>query len=178
MRRALLAAWLGIAAFALAAGCRRAAEVRLDPVSALKTKVRPAFAPPPDGLLKPAQLDLFLRVRGRGRGDTEGDALRALGADPIEFAWIRSRIQEALLALDADRVAAAASEGYARALAALRGARKAVRDPKTAARMEGEIATLERERATLRRSGAPATSLARNAALISPRRAAIETAGP
>ncbi len=97
--------------------------------------------------------------------------------DPAEYAWVRARIQEALLALDADRVAAASSEGYARAIAGVREARRSTRDPKIAARLDAEIATLERERASLRKTGPASGSLQRNAALVSPRRAQIEAAG-
>jgi hypothetical protein len=95
-----------------------------------------------------------------------------------EFGWVRARIQEALLALDAERAASAAAESYARGTAALREARRATKDPKTAARLDAEIATLERERAGLRRAAPGSSGLARNAALVSRRRAEIEAAGP
>lgn len=160
------------------AGCRRIEPARLNPVRALKTGVGEGFTPPADGLLKPAQLDLYVRVRGRASGASLTDALAGTGADAVEFAWIHARIREALLTLDADRVAAAASEAYARGLAALRDARKSARDPKTTARLDAEIAALERERATLRRANPASSAASRNAALLAPRRGQIETAAP
>lgn len=178
MGRKILGGALTVLFAVAATGCRRIEPPRLDPVRALKTGVRPAFQPPADGLLKPADVDLFLKVRGQARSSSEAEAFRATGADQAEFAWVRARLREALLALDADRVAAAASEAYARGLAVLRDARKSARDPKTGARLDVEIATLERERATLRKSHPVAASLARNAALLAPRRAEVEAAGP
>lgn len=145
---------------------------------AIKARVAPAFQPPADGLLKPAQVDAFVRVRSRSRGGSVADALAAAGLDPLEFAWVRARIQEALLALEADRVASASLESYARGIASLREARKAARDPRTAARLDAELATLERERAALRKGGPPAASVSRNAGLVARRRAEIEAAGP
>ncbi len=97
--------------------------------------------------------------------------------DPAEFAWVRARIAEALLALDARQVSDAAAETYASALAHLRETRRAAKDPKTAARLDAEIAALEKERAALHRP-VPASAASRNAALVAPRRAEIERAGP
>lgn len=167
-----------ILAVALAGGCNRVDPPRLGAVRALRNGVRPAFRAPADGLLQASQVDLFVKVRARNRGVSLGEAVAAIGADPVEFAWVRARIQEAILALEADRVAAASAESYARGIAVLREARKTARDPKTAARIDAEIATLERERATLRRAGAGAAQLSRNAAIVAPRRAEIEAAGP
>ena len=140
--------------------------------------MRPAFQAPTDNLLTPAQVDLFLRIRASARGASLGEALAAAGADPGEFAWVRARLQEALLTLDADRIFAASAESYARGIAAVREARKAARDPKTIARLDAEIATLERERGTLRRPGPGLSSVSRNAALVSRRRAEIVAAEP
>jgi hypothetical protein len=178
-RRAVGAiAAVGVAALALGSGCKRVEPPKIDPVGAFNRVARPAFAPPADGLLTPAHVDLFLKVRAASRGSSVGDALASAGADAGEFTWVRARIQEALMALEADRVAAASSESYARGIAALREARKSARDAKTAARMDAEIAALERERAALRRPNAGIGSIARNAALVARRRSEIEAAGP
>jgi hypothetical protein len=160
------------------AACKRIEPPRLDAVRAFNRVARPVFQPPADNLLTPGQVDLFLKIRAGARGSSVGEALAAAGADVGEFTWVRARIQEALLALDADRIFAASAESYARGIAALREARKAARDPKTAARLDAEIATLERERGTLRRPGAGLPSVSRNAALVSRRRGEIEAAGP
>ncbi|HEY2797621.1 MAG TPA: hypothetical protein VGK26_07010 [Thermoanaerobaculia bacterium] len=159
--------------------CKRIEPPRLDALRAFQRVARPApaFQPPEDNLLTAAQVDLFLRVRTGARAASLGEALTAAKADPGEFAWVRARIQEALLALDADRVFTASAESYARGLAALREARKAARDPKTIGRLDAEIATLERERGTLRRPGPGIASVSHNAALVSRRRAEIEAAG-
>lgn len=164
-------------ALSCAASCKRVVAPRLDAVRALRNEVRPAFQPPGDGLLKPADVDLFLKVRGRAKSVTVGEALAAAGADAVEFAWVRARIQEALLALDAERATASSGESYARGIAALREARKAARDPKVRARLDTEIATLERERASLRRTGPGTAGLLRNASIVGRRRAEIEAAG-
>jgi hypothetical protein len=163
--------------FAPCGACKRIEPPRLDAVRAFQRVARPAFQPPGDNLLTAAQVDLFLKVRTGARGVSLGEALTAAQADPGEFAWVRARIQEALLALDADRVFAASAESYARGIAALREARKAARDPKTLGRLDAEIATLERERGTLRRPGSGIASVSHNAALVSRRRAEIEAAG-
>jgi hypothetical protein len=177
-RRGIRVAAAAASLLAAAVSCKRIEPPRLDAVRAFNRVARPTFQPPTDSLLTPAQLDLFLKIRTAARGGALGEALTAAGADPGEFTWVRARIQEALLTLDADRVFAASSESYARGLAALREARKAARDPKTAARLDAEIGTLERERGTLRKPGPGLPSIARNAALVSRRRGEIEAAGP
>lgn len=176
--RVRILAAAALAALASGAACKRIEAPRLNAVGAFNRVVRPAFQPPTDSLLTPGQVELFLRIRTGARGGSLGEALAAAGADPGEFAWVRARIQEALLALDADRVFAASAESYARGIAAVREARKAARDPKTIARLDAEIATLERERGTLRRPGPGLPSVSRNAALVSRRRGEIEAAGP
>lgn len=89
---ALGAPWAAlILALVLAlAGCREEAPVQ-KPVA-----VRP-FTPPADGVLRPAQVEMWLAVRerGRARGETEGQAARALGRDPKEIVWVGERIGEA-----------------------------------------------------------------------------------
>ena len=176
MRRA--AGSVAAAALVLLSGCKRVERPRLDPVGAFNRVARPVFVPPSDGLLTPGHIDLFLKVRASSRGGTVGEALASSGADVGEFTWVRARIQEALMALEADRIAAASSESYARGIAAVREARKAARDAKTAARLDAQIAALERERATLRRPNAGIASVSKNAVLVARRRAEIEAAGP
>jgi hypothetical protein len=97
--------------------------------------------------------------------------------DPAEFAWVRARIAEALLALDARQVSEGAGETYAAALARLRETRRSTRDAKTAARLDAEIGALERERAALRRP-VPASPASKNAALVAPRRGELERLDP
>ena len=159
-------------------GCRRTETRRIDPVGAIRAGVRPEFKAPLDGVLTDAQIETFLRIRRMASAGTESDAVRSLGADPQEFAWVRARVREARIAWETDRVAAAASESYARALAALREARKSARDAKTAARLDAEIAALERERASLRRGGGLPPATLQNASRLSRRRAEIEAATP
>ncbi len=171
----------GVAAAGLLAlaGCRRLEPERLDPVRAIRSGVEPRFRAPQDGLLTPAQIDLYLKVRrAAGRG-SDAEAARTLGADPAEFAWTRGRITEGIAAFDARRVADAAGESYARGLAALREARRAAPDARTASRLDVEIAALERERASLRRRPADVPpAAAANAALVETRRAEIDSVRP
>ena len=169
---------LGLAALAPLSGCRRSERPKLDPVRALKSGVQPGFRPPADGVLTDAQIEGFLRVRRQAPAAEDRDALRAIGADPAEFAWVRARVREALLALEADRVAAAAGEAYARALAVLRDARRSARDAKTTARLDSELGAVERERASLRKNNALPPSVLKNAARLARRRAEIEAASP
>ncbi|HTY41395.1 MAG TPA: hypothetical protein VMH79_05935 [Thermoanaerobaculia bacterium] len=176
MRRRLLILGLA-AAIAAAPACRKLEEGQRDAVQALRARVRPAFRPPADGLLTDAQIDLFLRVRRAAGRRPPSEAAAELGADPAEFAWVRARITEALLALDARQTGDAAFEAYGPALARLRETRRSTRDAKAAARLDAEIATLEKERAAIRRSD-PASAAVRNAARLGPRRAELERAGP
>jgi hypothetical protein len=175
MRRILAALTLVV----LAAGpaCRRFDTRELDPVRALRGSVGPRFQPPADGLLTDAQVDMFLRVRKAAGRRPASEVAIETGIDPAEFAWVRARIAEALVALDAARVGDAAYETYGGALARLREARRATPDPRVASRLEAEIAGLERERATLRRSEAAAPA-SRNGVRIAARRGELERAGP
>jgi hypothetical protein len=166
------------AVLAFAPACRRGEKTTaLDPVRAIRSRVEPRFRPPEDGHLSPAQIDLYLKVRGAGAGP-EADAVRALGIDPVEFDWTRGRIAEALIALDARAVRESALEAYGKGIAALREARRATRDPRAAARLDVEIAALEKERASARRTEPLPPGVARNAALVAPRRAQIESVRP
>jgi len=160
-----------------ASSCRKLEAPRLDAVRALQAKVRPRFTPPPDGLLKDAQIDAYLKVlRASGRRPPS-DVAGSMGIDPAEFAWVRARIAEAFLALDARQVSDAAVENYTAALARLRETRRTTRDARIASRLEVEIAALEKERASLHRPF-PATPASRNAVLVAPRRAELEQIGP
>ncbi len=177
MDRAALALVLAITALP-AAGCRKLETADLDAGRALQSRSLLRFRPPADGLLTDAQLDAFLRVRKAAGRRTEAEAASALGADPLEIAWVRARIVEALQVLEAARVTDAALESYAGAIARLREARRSERDARTAARLDVEIAGLERERASLRRGAAPAAAAAKNAARAAPRRTELLALGP
>jgi hypothetical protein len=168
---ALAAVVLGIAC---GGGGKSAA---LDTVRAIRQKVEPRFRPPEDGKVTQAQVDLYLRLRGAGPGG-EVEAARAQGVDPAELQWTRSRIAEALQALDARVVRDSAVDSYTKGIAALREARRVSRDPKTSARLDAEIADLEHERTAAKRAEPLLPGVAQNAALIAPRRAQIESAGP
>jgi len=161
-----------------AAACRRLETRDLDAVRARRVRALPRFRPPADGVFTVAQLDAFLRVRRAAGNRTEAQAASALGADPVEIAWVRARIVEGLLALEARQVTDAAFESYGGAIARLREARRSTRDPKTAARLDVEIAGLERERASLRKGEPPAPASLKNAARLAPRRAELLALGP
>ncbi len=169
----LLAATAGLAP----ASCRKVEAPRLDPVRAIRERVRPAFSPPADGLLTDAEIDTFIRVRKASGRRPPSEVAGEMEVDPAEFAWVRARIGEALMALDAQRATEAAAGSYAEALAGLRETRRTTRDVRTAARIDAEIAALERERSSLRRP-IPASPASRNAARIAPRRAELEQIGP
>jgi len=159
------------------ASCRKLEAPKLDAVRALQAKVRPGFTPPADGLLKTAQIDTYLKVLGASGRRPPTEVAESMQVDPAEFSWVRARIAEALLALDARQVSDAALETYGATLARLRETRKATRDTKTAVRLDAEIAALEKERASLHRP-VPASAASRNAVLVAPRRAELERIGP
>ena len=176
MRRNPAAATL-LAAAALAApglGCRRVDPQNLPSVRRLKSSLAPRFSPPATGELTPAQIDLYLRVRRAGRQGSDVEAARALGVDPVEYVWVRSRVIEALAYLDARRVQDGAGEAYARSAAVLREARKETRDPRTASRLDAEIAAVGRESAAARRSDPGLAAGQRNADIVARRRAEID----
>jgi hypothetical protein len=167
-----------LAAALLGIGCGGGGKsAALDRVRAIRSSVEPRFRPPENGRLTSAQVDLYLRLRGAGPGG-EMETARTLGVDPAELQWTRSRIAEALQALDARAVREAAVDSYAKGIAALREARRMSRDSKTSARLDAEIAALERERNAARRAEPLLPGVAQNAALIAPRRSQIESAGP
>ena len=159
------------------ASCRKFEAPKLDPVRALQAKVRPRFTPPADGLLKPAQIDAYIKVLGASGRRSPSDVAESLQVDPVELSWVRARIAEALLALDARQVSDGALETYGATLARLRETRKTTRDPKAASRLDAEIAVLEKERASLHRPVA-ASAASRNAVLVAARRAELERVGP
>jgi hypothetical protein len=165
-----------------AAGCRRQEPGKAaSPVSraaaTAEAALRPGFAPPADGLLTDRHLDLYVKVRRAARERSESDAARALGVDADEFAWVRARIIEALVALDQTRVRQAAAETYARTLASLRQTLRSVRDPQTARTLESQIAGLERERAGMRAPNPLPAEVSANARKVAARRAELEAAG-
>jgi len=169
---ALLAAIVAIAP----TSCRKL-EPRLDPVRALQARVRPRFSPPADGRLTDSQIDLFLKVRRAAGRRPPSEVAEEMRADPEELAWVRARIADALIALDARQVSEAAADAYAASLARLRETRRTTPDARTAARLDAEIAALEKERAALRHP-VPSSAATRNAAVVAPRRAEIERVGP
>jgi hypothetical protein len=176
MKRGRLAILLAAAVAALPA-CRKLETRELDAVRALKARARPRFQPPADGLLTDAQIEMFLKVRQAAGRRPPSEVAADMGVDPAELAWVRARITEALLALDARQVGEAAYESYGTALARLREGRRTTRDPKAAARLDAEIAVLERERGTLRRSDS-ASPASKNGARVAARRGEIERIGP
>jgi hypothetical protein len=178
-RNRAAAALLGAVALAAsAAGCRRVDPQNLPSVRRLSRSLAPRFSPPATGELTPAQIDLYLRVRRAGRQGSDIEAARALGVDPIEYVWVRTRVLEALSWLDARRVQEGAGEAYARSAAVLREARKETRDARTASRLDAEIAAVGRESAAVRRSDPGLAAGQRNADLVARRRAEIEAVAP
>lgn len=133
------------------------------------------FRPPADGLLTEGQLDRYIRVRRAGRGRSEEETARAVGVDPEELAWVRSRVVEALVSLDTAQVRSAADGTYARTIAAVKEASKSVKDGETQRRLNEQIVLLERERASLKSPEAPPAAVAANARRVAPRRADLET---
>ncbi len=167
-----------LAAAGAAAACGRGAPAnRLARAAAASTErlAQPAvFRPPADGMLTEAQVDRYVKVRRAAKGRTDAEASRAVGVDPDEFAWVRSRIIEGLLEADRRRVRAASDEVYGRTIASLRETRRAVRDASIARTVDEQIAGLERERATLRRAEPVSPALTANARRVAARRAEID----
>jgi hypothetical protein len=117
-------------------------------------------------------------VRRAARGRSEEEAARAVGADPEELAWVRSRVVEALVFLDTAQVRSASEGTYTRTIAAVKEAVKSVKDRETLRRLNEQIAQLERERASLKPPEAPPAAVAANARRVATRRADVETARP
>jgi len=132
------------------------------------------FQPPADGLLTEAQLDRYVKVRRTSKGRSDRDAAGVVGADPDEVAWVRARVDEALLEADRRRIRASADEVYGKTLASLRETRKSVKDEKEGRALDEQIAGLERERAALRKADAVPPAIAANAKRVAARRAELE----
>lgn len=162
-----------------AADCRESGQTAGGPVRR-EARIGPVirFRPPVDGFLTNRQLDLYIRLRRAARGRPDEDVARAVGADPEQFAWVRARIVEALVTLDAGRVRAASEESYARAIGALNETRKSVKDRNTLRTVDEQIAGLEKERTSWRRPEPVAPAVAANAALVAKRRAEIDAVSP
>lgn len=164
-----------LAASLAAAGCRREKPTEAPRTGGAAALVEPAgFEPPADRLLTGRHLDLYVRVRRAARDRSDADAARALGVDPDEFAWVRARIVEALIAGDQDRVRSEAAGTYDRTIASLRKTLESVRDRETARTIQSQIAALERERAGMRRPEPLPVDIAANARLVGSRRAELE----
>lgn len=173
-RAVCLALLLSGAIFGVA-GCRgekSAASARSGRAPALLEK--PEFEPPADRLLTGRHLDLYVRVRRAAKDRSEADAARALGVDPDEFAWVRARIIEALVAQDEARVRSGAAGTYDRTIASLRKTLESVRDRETSRTIQAQIAALERERGGMRRPDPLPSDIAANARLVGSRRAELE----
>lgn len=158
-----------------AAACRREkAAGPVPPGGEPAIAARAGFEPPADRLLTPRHLDLYVKVRRAAKDRSDADAARALGVDSDEYAWVRARIVEAVVAADEARVRTAAAGTYDRTLASLRKTLEAVRDRETARTIQSEIAALERERAGMRRPDPLPNDVAANARLVASRRAELE----
>jgi hypothetical protein len=174
-----MAIWaLGAAAACAAGACRRGEAARPAPPLASRIQVLTRFQPPADGHLTEAQLDRYLRVRRASEGRSDLQAARSAGVDPDEYAWIRARVIEALVALDNRKVRSASEETYAKTIASLKRARQSARDRETQKTLDEQIAGLERERAGLKQVDAAPISVTLNAKLIARRRAEIEALSP
>jgi hypothetical protein len=136
------------------------------------------FRPPADGLLTDAEVERYIRVRRGARGRSEQEAARAVGVDPEELVWVRSRVVEALVFLDTAQVRTGAEATYARTIASLKEAVRSVKDRETLRRMNEQIALLERERANLKPPEAPPAAVAANARRLAPRRSDLEVPRP
>lgn len=132
------------------------------------------FRPPADGLVTDAMLERYIRVRRGAKGRPDGDTARAIGVDPDEAAWVRARVDEALIEVDGRRVRAASEEVYARTIASLRETRRSVKDAATARAIDDQIVGLERERATLRRPSTASASVAANARKVAAHRSDLD----
>jgi hypothetical protein len=173
---------LGIGALILAlASCGQdPREIRAIPRTAVARAGaglpgRLRFQPPADGLLTDAQLDRYVKVRRATKGRSDDEAAGAVGADPDEVAWVRARVDEALLEADRRRIRASADDVYGKTLASLRETRKSVKDEKDGRALDEQIAGLERERASLRKADAVPPSIVANAKRVLARRAELET---
>jgi hypothetical protein len=174
-----MAVWTLAAAAACAVNaCRREQTARPGSPRAARLAVVFRFQPPADGQLTEAQLDRYLRVRRSSAGRSDLQAARSAGVDPDEYAWIRARVIEALVALDSRKVRSASEETYAKTITSLKRARQGARDRETQKTLDEQITALERERAGLRQVDAAPISVTLNSKLIARRRAEIEALSP
>ena len=149
-RRAVWSALLLSGAIAGGSGCRDATPAAPTGGGRGALVEEPGFTPPTDRLLTARHLDIYVKVRRAAKDRSEADAARALGLDPDEFAWVRARIIEAIVARDEARVRDAAAGTYDRTIASLRKTLESVRDRETAHTIQLQIAALERERGGMR----------------------------
>lgn len=174
-RRAVWSALLLSGAIFGASGCRGENPADPPPAGGASGLVAHAgFEPPTDRLLTGRHLDLYVKVRRAAKDRSEADAARALGFNPDEFAWVRARIVEALVAQDVARVRDAAAATYDRTIASLRKTLESVRDRETALTIQSQIAALERERGGMRRPDPLPSDIAANARFVGSRRAELE----
>ena len=178
MRRVRQLAGAG-ALLALMAGCSKAPPgPARGPQGPAAAGLPARFLPPADGRITAAQVDRYVRVRRAARGRPEPEAAGALGMDPDEFFWVRGRIVEAMVELQAEKVRTAADGTFARTLASLRETRSRAVEPGTAHAMDEQIAAVERERGAIRRPDPVPPAIAANARLVASRRAEIESVSP
>ena len=172
---ALLAS--AILAWSLGA-CRKDAPAGAPSPALARIEGLARFRPPADGLLTPAQVDRYIRVRRAARGRPGAEAARAVGVDPEEYSWVRTRVIEALVALDTRKVRMSSEETYAKTIAAMRVARQSARDREVLRALDEQIAGLERERTSLKQMETLPSSIAENAKRLAARRAEIEALSP
>jgi len=176
LRALVLALFVTVAGSLAVTACRQAKPAPPAVAGAPHRLLPRRFEPPADDLLTDRHLDLYVKVRRAARDRSESDAARALGVDPDEFAWVRARIVEAFVALDASRVRDASAQTYGRAIASLRETLRSVRDPRTARTVESQIAALERERAGMHPSDSLPSAIAANTRKVAARRSELEAA--
>jgi hypothetical protein len=158
--------------------CRKRAESSDRPARIAGIPRLARFRPPADGQLTEAQIDSYIRVRRAAKGRTDLEAAQAVAVDPGEYSWVRARVIEALVALEAHKVRTGSEETYSKTIAALRKARQSARDQETQKTLDEQIAGLERERSSLRQMEALPGEVAANAKRVAPRRAEIEALPP
>ncbi len=162
-----------------AAACRRTPTPGEATRALRRLRALEPFRPPPDGQLTDLEIDRYIRVRRAARGQrTDREAASAAGIEPGEYAWVRARVIEALVALDDRKVRAASEETYARTIASLRQTRQSAHDQETQRALDEQIVLLERERASLKQVDAMPLAVSLNAKRVLARRAEIEALPP
>lgn len=168
-----------LSVLAVSPGCgdEAATRARLKQVaveSRARLRARLGFQAPADGILTDSEIDRYVKVQKAARNRSGEEAAVAVGVDPEEFAWVRTRISQALLESDRRRVRVSSDEVYGKTIASLRETRRGVRDASTARSLDEQIAGLERERATLHRSEPASAALAANVRRVAARRSEID----